>query len=269
MDKNDLKAYEKLNDTAWAAPFESAAAMFERQARAHPNRIAAAETQRALTYAELNALANRVAHALMRMGIGQEELVMIFLPRNILYYAVNLGILKAGAAFVTASVSYPDERISYIYESAGCSAVITSREIPSERLESLRNLAQSPLYLEELLACEAAENPRIEISPRDLAYCIYTSGSTGKPKGVMIEQGNLSNSLLVNPKNHPSKSSSSSITMESPSKAFPLSTFRRAFPSGQITCSFIRRWITATRYLGKKWKRFGCLKLKRLRLPGK
>ena len=201
--KNEyLRAYDQLNDTVWDAPFETVGALFESRVREHPERIAAAGTRLALTYEELNDYANRVANALIAGGIGREDLIMVLLPRNIMYYAVNLGILKAGAAFLTVSPGYPDERLQYIFENAGCRCMITTRRLAYDRLDLLIELNKRPLFLENLLVYEWAENPAVPIAPGDLAYCIYTSGSTGKPKGVMIEHGNLSNFLQLNPKNH-------------------------------------------------------------------
>ena len=193
--------YSALNDTAWNVPFESPAAMFERQVREHPDRLAVAGARLSLTYADLNEYANRIAHALLNYGLGREDLIMVLLPRNIMYYAVNLGILKAGAAFLPVSPSYPEERLRTIYEDAGCSGMIITRGLSYEHLDLLIDLNKKPLFLEDLVTSPRADNPVVQILPEDLAYCIYTSGSTGKPKGVMIEQGNLSNFLQPGPKN--------------------------------------------------------------------
>ena len=202
MKKIALPAYDELNNTAWDAPFESIGRMFEQQVLEHPDRVAVAGTRLSLTYADLNEYANRIAHALLRCGLGREDLIMVLLPRNIMYYAVNIGILKAGAAFLPVSPGYPDERIRTIYEDAGCSGMIITRRLSYDHLDLLIDIHKKPLFLEDLVTCEWADNPTVQVSPADLAYCIYTSGSTGKPKGVMIEQGNLSNYLQSSPKNH-------------------------------------------------------------------
>ncbi len=90
--------------------FESVVRMFEKQAAAHPDRTAVTGNRFSLSYADLDDYSNRVANALLFMGIRKGDTVLILLPRNLMYYAVNLGILKAGAAFITASHTYPDER---------------------------------------------------------------------------------------------------------------------------------------------------------------
>ncbi len=190
-----------LNDTSWPVEFKPVSVLFEEQVRKHPDRTAVVGDGISMTYEELNDAANRVANALRYYNVRPNDTIMILLPRNIMYYAVNLGILKAGAAFVTASTEYQDERIRFMYQDAGCRFLITTHRITFDRLDFIINLGRRPLFLEDIVTSPWPENPQVRIDESDLAYCIYTSGSTGKPKGVMIGQGNLCNYVDHNPKN--------------------------------------------------------------------
>ena len=190
-----------LNDTFWPVEFKPVSFLFEEQVRKHPDRTAVVGDGISMTYGELNDAANRIANALRYYNVRPNDTIMILLPRNIMYYAVNLGILKAGAAFVTASTEYPDERIRFMYQDAGCRFLITTHRITFDRLDFIINLGRRPLFLDDIVTSPWPENPQVRIDESDLAYCIYTSGSTGKPKGVMIGQGNLCNYVDHNPKN--------------------------------------------------------------------
>ncbi len=191
-----------LNDTAWDSVFKPVSVMFEEQVTAFPDRIAVTGDVLSYTYKELNEVANRIANALIHYGVKPDDLIMILLPRNIMTYAVNLGILKAGVAFLPVSTEYPDERISYIYRDSGCRYIITTHGQVIERLDLIIGIGKRPLFLEYLMTSPWEENPGVTIKENDLAYCIYTSGSTGRPKGVLIEQKNFFNFLDHNPKNH-------------------------------------------------------------------
>ncbi len=195
------KETDPLNDTFWEVSFKPVAALFEAQALANPERLAVVSTAVSMTYGELNEAANRIANALRYYNVRPDDTVMILLPRNVMSYAANLGILKAGAAFVTASTEYPDERIAFMFKDAGCRFLITTHKITFDRLDLIIEMGKRPLFLENIVTSPWPEDPVVRIDESDLAYMIYTSGSTGKPKGVMIEQGNLSNFLDHNPKN--------------------------------------------------------------------
>ncbi len=192
---------DKLNDTAWPASFTPVSKLFEKQAEAHPDRLAVATSRMSMTYEELNEEANRAANILRYHSVGPEDIVMILLPRSIMAYVANLAVLKAGAAFLPVSTGYPDDRIDYIYKDAGCCQLITTHRIAFERLDLILKLGYRPLFLEDLITSPWTETPLAKIDQHNLAYCIYTSGSTGNPKGVMIEQENLQNFLDHNPKN--------------------------------------------------------------------
>ncbi|QNN43934.1 non-ribosomal peptide synthetase [Pedobacter roseus] len=130
-----------------------------------------------ISYAELNARSNRLAHYLRKEhGIRRGELVGILLDRSDWMVVSILGVLKSGGAYVPIDPEYPADRIAYILSDSGCRTVIDSTEL-------LR-------FFQVMGSFSAADSVAVCI-PTDLAYVIYTSGSTGTPKGVMVEHRNM------------------------------------------------------------------------------
>jgi len=171
-----------------AAPFATphvVAAM----ARRHPDATALVAPCGTLSYAELDAQANRVAAWLQSRGVGPETLVGICLERSFDQLAVVLGAWKAGAAFLPLDPSWPDGRLQMIVEEAACALVVgrddTAGRVPNSPTPIVTLDWQSP----ELANDEPVEMPN---DPDALAYVIYTSGTTGKPKGVEVTHANLS-----------------------------------------------------------------------------
>lgn len=184
----------RFNDTA--TPFENVSfdRLFGKWVECAPDRTALICEGRKLTYAELNAAANRAAHRLIAAGVKKDSVVGILLPRSELLSVMEIAILKAGGAFLGLLPEYPDDRIDYCLSDAGSTVVITNRELSETRAELFS--ADKPyraVTADELLADGDEGDLQLDISPDSLAYCIYTSGSTGRPKGVMIEHHNLSN----------------------------------------------------------------------------
>lgn len=200
-------AEEAVQDTRNAADvpadFFAVTRQFEKQAALHPKHPAVVSTQGSFTYEKLNEAANRVAHSLIEMGAGHEDIVCIMLPRSVDMYVATIGVLKAGCAYTIVNPLYPDDRIAFIYRDSGSAFIISSRDMVYERLELfVDELQKRPLFYEDMLSYPEKQNPDTVIFPEDLCYVIYTSGSTGKPKGVMITHGNLANFLLDVPDNH-------------------------------------------------------------------
>ncbi|KAA9158725.1 amino acid adenylation domain-containing protein [Amycolatopsis acidicola] len=133
-------------------------------------RIAVSTGDDTLTYAELDARANRLAHRLRRDGAGPGAIVALSLPRSADLVVAILGVLKAGAAYLPLDPGYPAERLAYMIEDAE----------PVLVLNELGDLDGFP-----------ASAPEVSIAPGDPAYVIYTSGSTGKPKGVVVPHSNV------------------------------------------------------------------------------
>jgi amino acid adenylation domain-containing protein len=172
------------------APYPADASMhalFEAQVARTPHAPALLHDGGILTYAELNARANRVAHHLRRRGIGPETRVGICLPRTAELVAGILGILKAGGAYVPLDPAWPGERLAFMLEDSGAPVLITSAAtagilpvLPGTELVRMDADAAE-------IAREPDENPSTGVRADNLAYLIYTSGSTGRPKGVAIE----------------------------------------------------------------------------------
>jgi len=166
--------------------------LIESQVRATPGATAVAFRDRALSYRELDARANRLAHHLVRLGVGPEVRVGVCLERSLELVVGILAILKAGGAYVPLDPSYPAERLSLMLEDAGIAVLVTERELA-------QNLPQQGHRVVRLDA-DAAAIARESDGPceggaraSNLAYVIYTSGSTGRPKGVMVEHQSVVN----------------------------------------------------------------------------
>ncbi|HEX2077200.1 MAG TPA: amino acid adenylation domain-containing protein, partial [Longimicrobium sp.] len=162
------------------------------QAARAPDSPAVAGPDGALTYAQLDAAANRIANALRRRGVARGRPVAVCMERSPELAAALLGVWKAGGAYVPIDPAYPDERIRFMLEDTGA-PVVAAQERLAARLAAfgVPVLAVGP----GASLAEAAEDtdPGIGVGPSDLAYAIYTSGSTGRPKGVMVEHGALAN----------------------------------------------------------------------------
>lgn len=160
---------------------------FEAQVDRNPNATAVVFGDQAKTYQELDARANGIAHALIQHGVGVGHKAALLLPRSIDAYAGLLGILKAGAAYVPIDKDYPDERIEYILENCGASAVVSLSGSDSR----LGSFAGSKIFVDkEEVIVATLERPVCRATSSDVCYAIYTSGSTGKPKGVEITHRN-------------------------------------------------------------------------------
>ena len=163
--------------------------LFEQQVRKNSNAIAVVFEDRQLTYSELNAHANQIAHSLRAKGICSEVLVGLFLPRSVEMIIGILGVLKAGGAYLPIDPSYPQERIAFMIDDAKPQVIVTQ----SEFMELLPD-APEKLSLDHNLAAETDyfdSNPISTAAANNLAYVIYTSGSTGRPKGVMVTHHNV------------------------------------------------------------------------------
>jgi len=159
--------------------------LFEEQVERTPDHVAVVFEDQKLTYRELNAKANQLAHYLQKLGVGPEVLVGICVERSLLMLIGLLGILKAGGAYVPLDPKYPKERIAFMLEDAQVSVLLTQQTL----FETLPQHSAQVVYLDadEFAAGEGVDNLTSEPKSTNLAYVLYTSGSTGKPKGVAIE----------------------------------------------------------------------------------
>ncbi|WP_162262797.1 non-ribosomal peptide synthetase, partial [Legionella hackeliae] len=168
--------------------------LFEEQVERSGGEVAVIYEDKHLTYEELNAASNRLAHYLLEEGVKPETLVGICSERSLEMIVGILGILKAGGAYVPLDPTYPKERLDYMLSDARTPVLLTQRHLIGELPET----AARVVYLDELGEITrgySEENPSSGVGPSNLAYVIYTSGSTGKPKGVMIEHRSICDRL--------------------------------------------------------------------------
>jgi amino acid adenylation domain-containing protein len=158
--------------------------LFEAQVRRTPEAVALVHADEALTYAELDARANRLAHHLRRLGIGPEARVGVCLEWSPELVAALLAVLKAGGVYVPLDPSLPDERLAYMAEDAGAGVVVTRAALAGRLGGRVTVRVDADA---ERIAAERGEAPAFRVAPEGLAYLIYTSGSTGRPKGVAVE----------------------------------------------------------------------------------
>ncbi|HEU4325263.1 MAG TPA: amino acid adenylation domain-containing protein, partial [Roseiflexaceae bacterium] len=192
------------NDTAvrWDGP-ALVHRLVEAQAAATPDAPAATFGTETISYAELNARANRLAHALRRRGITPEQRVGLYLERSLDLLVGLLAVLKAGAAYVPLDQAYPAQRLAFMVRDAELALLVTGGETGSGLAALEAALAPGGVLPPRLdLLADAAgiaacpgENPDGLCAPEQLAYVIYTSGSTGTPKGVAIPHGAVVNFL--------------------------------------------------------------------------
>jgi amino acid adenylation domain-containing protein/non-ribosomal peptide synthase protein (TIGR01720 family) len=163
---------------------------FERQADRTPDAPAATFDGKTLTYRELEARSNQVAHHLKKRGVGPEVLVGLCVERSMDMLVGLLGILKAGGAYVPLDPEYPKDRLAFMVEDAKVPVVLTQSHVASV----LPDHGAARVLLDAdwpEIAKEPESRPPSAATPENLAYVIYTSGSTGKPKGAMVEHYNV------------------------------------------------------------------------------
>jgi amino acid adenylation domain-containing protein len=162
----------------------------EKQAERTPDAPAIVFGDQWLTYGELNARANQVAHYLMKQGARPEVLVGIYCERSADMLVGILGVLKAGSAYVPLDPNYPKQRIRHILEDAKAPIVLTQKSLADD----LPEFAGQRISLDtdwSAISQESQDNPVTAVEPGNLAYVLFTSGSTGRPKGVAIEHRNV------------------------------------------------------------------------------
>jgi len=168
--------------------------LFESQVERTPDTVAVVFEDEQLTYRELNARANQLAHYLRQLGIKPEFLVGICLERSLDMIIGLLGILKAGGAYVPLDPAYPKERLAFILQDACPSVLLTQQNLAAQLVEYRARVVCLDAHWQEIAGLNE-RNPTHETTPANLAYAIYTSGSTGQPKGVQISHSALVNFL--------------------------------------------------------------------------
>ncbi|MDQ9518662.1 amino acid adenylation domain-containing protein [Serratia marcescens] len=172
---------------------QTLAALFEQQVRRTPHVTALVSGAESLSYAQLNARANRLAHALIARGVGPDSRVAVCAERGLNMVTALFGILKAGGAYVPLDPAYPGERLQYILQDADPVLLLADAAGRAALGEPVTPQLALEAALPETLS---AENPAPRAQASHLAYVIYTSGSTGKPKGAMNEHRGVVNRLV-------------------------------------------------------------------------
>ncbi|WP_141250341.1 non-ribosomal peptide synthetase, partial [Pseudomonas congelans] len=161
---------------------------FEARAAQQPDAVALVFEEQTLSYGELNARANQVAHRLLAHGVRPDDRVAICVERGPAMIIGLLGILKSGAGYVPLDPAYPLERLAYTLGDSAPVALLSQQSVQQALpVTELPVISLDDADLQDESVC----NPQVPVKPTHLAYVIYTSGSTGLPKGVMVEHRNV------------------------------------------------------------------------------
>ncbi|MEU8434184.1 amino acid adenylation domain-containing protein [Streptomyces sp. NPDC029216] len=176
----------EVNDTAEPTLEGGLAQAISRQAEATPQALALIAEEESLTYRELEARSNRLAHWLAGRGVRAESLVAVCLPRTPDLLVALLAVLKSGGAYVPIDPDHPRSRIDFVLEQAKPALVLDAATLAAADLAGYPDTA-----------------PEVSVRPDNTQYVIYTSGSTGTPKGVTIPRGAVANFLAATQRRFP------------------------------------------------------------------
>ncbi|MEV6584124.1 amino acid adenylation domain-containing protein, partial [Streptomyces sp. NPDC051582] len=201
------------NDTAHEIPETALPELFEAQVARRPDAAAVVSGGVELSYAELNARANRLARHLVACGAGPERLVAVALPRSVDLVVALLAVLKSGSGYVPVDPEYPAERIAYMLADAEPVLVLTETAtaalLPQDDASIPKRVLLDERAVQEAMAGLSAsdllddDRPSSALLPAHPAYVIYTSGSTGRPKGVVVSHAALVNYVVRCPQAYP------------------------------------------------------------------
>ena len=200
MEEERRRLLVEWNQTQKDYPQKCIHELFEEQVERTPDAVAVVHEERELSYGELNARANQLAHYLRELGVKPDGRVAICVERGLEMVVGLLAVLKAGGAYVPLDPAYPADRLNYMLEDSTPAVLLTQgrlRGIFEELSLSLPMLdldSPAPGWREQPESDPSRTN--IGLTPAHLAYVIYTSGSTGVPKGVMVEHRSLTNYLV-------------------------------------------------------------------------
>jgi len=175
---------------------QSIADRFEQHVRKYPQHAAIKTAAESVSYAELNQMANRVAHALLARSDTAGQRIALLLDQGAPFVAAMLGVFKAGNVCVPLDPSFPEARAAYIVDDSQTGLVVTNNKNLSSAQRLIRGERQL-LNVDELDAQAPAGNPCLALRPEAEAYLIYTSGSTGQPKGVIQIHRNLLRNVMA------------------------------------------------------------------------
>ncbi len=170
-------------------------ARFERRAATDPDAPALVFRGESLSYGELNARANRLAHWLIDAGVGPGVLVGIMIERSFELVVSIYGILKAGGAYVPLDPDLPADRLAFMTDEAQLSVVLTQDALRDNVPASTDFVLEVDAEWGTVARCPG-DDPGVDIDAESIAYVIYTSGSTGRPKGVANAHRGIVNHML-------------------------------------------------------------------------
>ncbi|MEV0088225.1 non-ribosomal peptide synthase/polyketide synthase [Saccharopolyspora sp. NPDC050642] len=181
-----------------AAPGAVVPDLFEAQAARTPDAVAVLCDGTAVTYAELNARANRLARCLVEKGAGPETAVGLAIPRSVEMVVALLAVLKAGAAYVPLDPAYPADRLAFMVADSA-PVLLLARSDVEQQFATGRMVLDEPGVVEALARYAGTDLTDAErngpLDPANPAYVMYTSGSTGTPKGVVVTHSGMADSV--------------------------------------------------------------------------
>jgi non-ribosomal peptide synthetase component F len=175
-----------------AHAFTSILDAFDHYVRLAPLHTAVVHDAASLSFSDLDARANQLAHLLRSRGLGPDSIAAIALERGVEMLVALLAVWKAGGAYLPLDPAQPSRRLAFMIEDAKARILITRQHLAGALSSDASHIICLDADRDEIDR-QSRDNPTPLTRPEHLAYVIYTSGSTGKPKGVMVEHGSLLN----------------------------------------------------------------------------
>ncbi len=169
---------------------------FEKVVRMHPHRIAVKVDDQAVTYADLNMMANRVARAILEKRGREAEPIGLLVETSSALFAAMVGVLKAGKFFVLLDPLFPRARIAAVLSDSQAELVVTDRQNASLLQDAASNDCLR-MEIESVDRAISGEDLKLSIGSEALAAVLYTSGSTGEPKGVVVDQRDFLHRIML------------------------------------------------------------------------
>lgn len=218
----EIQLFNNWNQTKKDVKLASFHQLFAEVAERFPQHVALYYQGQTMTYEELNARSNQLAHYLMAEGLQKGSFVAISLDRSFEMIIAVLGVLKAGGAYIPLDPTYPKQRLSFMLEDSKAPLLLTKRKLLDQIPTNEAKVICIDDCLEKVQQLPKTE-PEILVTLDDIAYMIYTSGSTGKPKGVMVSHRGLGN--VIQEQRHLFEADEESRVLQFASFSFDASMF--------------------------------------------
>ncbi|MEV5210949.1 amino acid adenylation domain-containing protein [Micromonospora sp. NPDC053740] len=207
--------------------------LFQKRVRTAPDAVAAEHGDQRWTYAELDARANRIAHALIAAGSGPEDVVAVVLDRALDWIAAALGVFKAGGVYLPVRPDFPPDRVATQLERSACAFALAAPESVELIQAACTGLAAPPvvLFIPGIHAANGpTEPPAVAVAPEQAAYIYFTSGSTGAPKGALCEHAGMLNHLYMKVEDLGMEEGAGEVVTQTASQCFDISLWQFAAP---------------------------------------